>query len=71
MNERMHWVLGHLCVNIDSTGPGEPFEDSEINKIALPLRHRIRGRARYHSVTEAPRNTAYLRVDMEEIFLIL
>ena len=38
----MNRVLGLTCAHIGSTGPGEPPEDSEMNEMTLPSRHRIR-----------------------------
>ena len=38
----MNGALGHLCAHIDWTGPREPPEDGEMNKMTLPSRHRIR-----------------------------
>ena len=49
-----------------------------MSEVTLPPRHMIetqtlevRGRARYLSVTEAPHNTDFVRVDGEETFLLL
>ena len=55
----MKRALGHRCAHIGETGPGEPPEDGEMNEMTMFSRHRIQGRARYLSVTEAPHNTEF------------
>ena len=58
--------------HIGETGPGEHPENSEMNEITLPSRHRIRSsvwrRARYLLVTKAPSNTESLQMGGEETF---
>ena len=38
----MNRALGHLCVHIGLTGPGEPPDDGEMIEMTLSSRHRIR-----------------------------
>ena len=40
-NEWIKGVLGHICLNMGNTGPGEPPEDDEMNEMTLSIRHRI------------------------------
>ena len=53
----MNGVLGHLCAHLGWTGPGEPPEDDEMNKMT-----------RYLSTKEAPYNIESLRANGEETF---
>ena len=41
MNKYMYGALGHPYVHTGKTGPGEPPEDTEMNQMTLPSRHRI------------------------------
>ena len=59
----MNGVLGHLCAHIGQTGSGEPPEDSEMDEMTLPSRHRVRNSSR-----EAPHNSESLQVNGEETY---
>ena len=37
----MNGILDHLCSHIGWTGPGEPYENGEMNEMTLSSGHRI------------------------------
>ena len=63
VSNEMNGVLGHLSVHIGRTWSREPPEDSEMNEMTLPSRHRVQ-----NSSPEAPHNSESLRVNGEETF---